>query len=82
MTHPRAWNRHVRALGKTAKPDAGLSRFHARYNLAASFEGVTLTDVSERTAEAHSSGIRVALAYSALEALDSALGKWIARAPD
>ena len=80
MTHPRVWNRYVRALGKTAKPDTGLSRFNARYNLATSFDGVTLTDVSERTAEAYSSGIRVALAYSALEALDSALGKRIARA--
>lgn len=79
MSHPRAWSRYVQALGKTAKPDAGLARFNARFHLATSFEGVLLDGVAERTAEAYSSGIRVALAYSALEALDSALGKRIAR---
>lgn len=74
-----AWSRYVLALGKKGKPDPGLARFNARFNLATSFEGVSLAGVSDRTVQAYSSGIRVALAYSALEALDSALGKRIAR---
>ena len=79
MTSARAWGRYTLALGKRDAPAAGLARFNARFNLATSFEGVTLVGVSERTAQAYSSGIGVALAYSALEALDSALGKRIAR---
>lgn len=79
MTSARAWGRYTLALGKRGTPAAGLARFNARFNLASSFEGVTLVGVSERTAHAYSSGIRVALAYSALEALDSALEKRVAR---
>lgn len=78
MTNASCWNRYVRSLGE-ARPDSALTRFNARFNLATSFVGVTLAGASERTAQAYSSGIRVALAYSALEALDSALGKRIAR---
>ena len=79
MANTRSWNRYIRSRGKAGRPDGAFARFNARFNLATSFEGVTLADVSERTAQAYSSGIRVALAYSALEALDSALGKRIAR---
>lgn len=79
MTHPHAWNRYVRALGKNPKPDAGLSRFNARFHLATSFEGVRLAGMTQRTELAYSAGVRVALSYSALEALDSALGKRAAR---
>ena len=79
MTNTSAWRRYIRSLGESGRPDSGLARFNSRFNLATSFERVTLAGVAERTAQAYSSGIRVALAYSALEALDSALGKRIAR---
>lgn len=79
MANASSWQRYIRSLGKAGQPESAFARFNARFNLATSFEGVTLTGVSERTAQAYSSGIRVALAYSALEALDSALGKRIAR---
>lgn len=79
MANTSSWNRYIQSRGKAERPDGAFARFNARFNLATSFEGVALTDISERTAQAYSSGIRVALAYSALEALDSALGKRIAR---
>ena len=79
MANVRSWNRYIRASGKAGRPEGAFARFNARFNLATSFEGVILEDVSDRTVQAYSSGIRVALAYSALEALDSALGKRIAR---
>lgn len=79
MTNASCWSRYISSLGE-AGPTSALARFNARFNLATSFEGVTLAGTSERTAQAYSSGIRVALAYSALEALDSALGKRVARA--
>lgn len=80
MTNTSSWRRYIRALGESGRPDAGLARFNARFNVATSFEGVVLDGVAERTAKAYSAGIRVALSYSALEALDSALGKRVGRA--
>lgn len=80
MAHPRAWRRYVGLLGKGKSPEVGLARFSARFHLATCFAGVMLRDLSERATAAYSAGIRVALSYSALEALDSALGKRIARA--
>ena len=79
MAHPRSWRRYVGSLAQGEGPHPGLARFNARFHLATSFEGVALRDVSERTTMAYSAGIRVGLSYSALEALDTALGKRIAR---
>lgn len=78
MTNASACHRYIRSRGKEERPDGAFARFNARFNLATSFEGISLADVSERTAQSYASGIRVALAYPALEALDSALGKRIA----
>lgn len=36
MSRPRAWSRYVQALGKTAKPDAGLARLNPSFHLATS----------------------------------------------
>lgn len=84
MANASSWNRYIRSLEKGGRPDSAFARFNARFNLATSFEGVLFAGVSDRTVQAYSSGIRVALAYSALEALESALGKRIAqtRMPD
>ena len=69
MANASSWNRYIRSLEKGGRPDSAFARFNARFNLATSFEGVLFAGVSDRTVQAYSSGIRVALAYSAFEAL-------------
>jgi hypothetical protein len=72
MGHPHAWSRYVAAPSVAGKPNGDFARFGARYSLASSLVGVSLDGISEATAEAYSSALGVALAYSALEALDKA----------
>lgn len=74
MAHPSAWRRYMQAR-KGGSPDPGLARFAARFRLAKAFDGVTLEGFAEQTEQAYSESIRVALSYSAVEALDSALGR-------
>lgn len=74
LTHPRAWRRYIQACnGKS--PEPGLARFAARFHLAKAFDGVTLQGFAQQTEQAYSAAIRAALSYSAVEALDSALGR-------
>jgi len=72
MPHPHAWRRFITASSVAGKPTGDFARFGARYNVASSLQGVTLDGISEVTAEAYSSALGVALAYSAVEALDKA----------
>jgi hypothetical protein len=72
MTHPHAWGRYITAPSVAGKPTGEFARFCARYSLASALEGVTLEGISESTSEAYSSALGVALAYSALEALNKA----------
>ncbi len=74
MANPTAWRRYIQAL-KGASPHPGLARFAARFNLATAFDGVNLEGVAQPTVAAYSAAIRVSLSYSAVEALDSALGR-------
>jgi hypothetical protein len=50
-----------------------LNRFAARYSMARQLTGVSFEGSSTATAEAYSAGLRVGLAYSALETLCGAL---------
>jgi hypothetical protein len=73
MTHPRAWCRYLAAPSVSGRPSGDLMRFGARYDLASSLEGVTFQGMPEPAADAYASALGVALAYSALEALDTAI---------
>ena len=76
MVHPRSWNRYTSALAMgSSRVDQGLSRFAARYRLAKSFERLQLRGFGADATEGYSSAMKVALAYSAQEALDAALGR-------
>jgi hypothetical protein len=72
MTHPHAWGRYIKAPSVAGKPTGEFARFCARYSLASALKGVTLKGVSGPTAEAYSSALGVALAYSSLESLNKA----------
>lgn len=72
MPHPHAWRRYITAPSVSGNPSGDFARFGARYSLAASLRSVDLDGIGEATAEAYSSALGVALAYSAVEALDKA----------
>ena len=73
MPHPRAWGRYLAAPSVSGRPSGDLMRFGARYDLASSLEGVTFQGMPEPTADSYASALGVALAYSALEALDTVI---------
>jgi len=50
-----------------------MNRFAARYSMARQLTGVSFEGASRATAEAYAAGLRVGLAYSALETLSGAL---------
>ena len=56
----------------SGNPSGDFARFGAQYRLAASLRSVDLDGIGEATAEAYSSDLGVALAYSAVEVLDKA----------
>lgn len=72
MPHPHAWRRYITAPSVSGNPSDEFARFGARYGLASSLEGIALGGIAKATAEAYSSALGVALAYSAVEALDKA----------
>jgi hypothetical protein len=57
------------------KPKINLARFAARYRFAGQLNNIELLNSSDSTTDSYLSAIRLALAYSALEALESELGK-------
>lgn len=82
LTHmPTAWKTYISRARESAKPVdpsskqfAALSRFAARYRVAHSVASLTFDGISSGTADAYFAALRVTLAYTALEALETALG--------
>jgi hypothetical protein len=75
MSRPKAWKHYIEALKKSGKkPDQMLATFAARYKLASSLEGIVLQGYSESTRNGYLVATKVAYAYSALEALERAIG--------
>lgn len=68
-----------RLEGRT--PDAALSRFAARYNVATATRGLRSSGLAAGSEAGYSAALRVTLAYSALEAFDAATGKRRRTAP-
>ena len=75
MTSPKSWSAFI-ALSPKGRVSkfTELSRFKARYSLARDFDVLTLSRGSKGIQDAYSSAMRVTLAYTALESLESALG--------
>lgn len=73
VSYPNAWQRFVKAHQTVPESKfADFSRFAARYRVATSFESVSFTGMAAGTQAGYTSAIRVALAYSTLEALGKA----------
>lgn len=70
--YPTDWKRY-RGLVQAGvlDEDGNLNRFAARYRMASKLEGVRFTGFSATTQAGYTEGLRVTLAYSALEALES-----------
>lgn len=73
-SNPRAWGRY-RALVDSGvlSSSATLSRFAARYRMARDLDTITFRTLSSSTATGYGVLLQVGLAYSALEALESAI---------
>lgn len=75
MTSPASWTSFVALCPNDAIRNASqLSRFKARYSLAINFQELTLSQGSQGLQDSYSSALRVTLAYTALESLETALG--------
>ncbi len=75
MTYPTAWSAYRRDL-RTTEPlphDAALSRFAARYRVACGFAAVDIEGASADLVSGYQCGLKVMLAYSALEGFERAL---------
>jgi hypothetical protein len=74
MTSPKSWSAFIAINPKGAGANfTQLSRFKARYSLAREFDALTLNKGSKGLQDSYSSALRVTLAYTALESLESAL---------
>ena len=75
MTSPKSWSAFI-ALSPKGRVSkfTELSKFKARYSLARDFDALTLSKGSKGIQDAYSSAMRVTLAYTTLESLESALG--------
>jgi hypothetical protein len=74
MTSPKSWSAFIALNPKGAGANfTQLSRFKARYSLARDFDALTLSKGSKGLQDSYSSALRVTLAYTALESLESAL---------
>lgn len=69
----REWRRLV-ADGEY-EDDRALNRFAARFRMASGMRAVTYPSMGRATAEGYSVALRVALAYTALEAWEKAMGR-------
>ncbi len=75
MGRPKAWKSYIGAVKNSGKnPDQMLANFAARYKLASSIEDIVLQGYSESTRHGYLAATKVAYAYSALEALERAIG--------
>lgn len=74
MTSPKSWSAFIALDPKGAGANfTQISRFKARYSLARDFDSLALSKGSEGLQDSYSSALRVTLAYTALESLESAL---------
>lgn len=74
MGNPRSWGHYRRLVADHGLAEtAAVNRFAARYRLASGFRSVQVDGVSQATREGFESGLRLTLAYSALESLEVAL---------
>jgi hypothetical protein len=72
---PKSWSRYVDKMTSTGgKPQAKFSRFRARFIVAKNLESISIKDMSVGTSDAYFAALRVTLAFTALEALENAIG--------
>jgi len=71
LTDPSAWKKYV-ALSSNAKDFAAFSRYRARYKLARGLSAIEVEGLAESTVESYFVALRVTLAYTALESLETA----------
>lgn len=70
--YPTDWKRYCSLVRAGALPAEGsVNRFAARYRMASKLESVHFLDYSDVTSAGYTEGLRVALAYSALETLEA-----------
>jgi hypothetical protein len=79
-TSPTLWKQYAARAGKPVNSDsvqgkrfAALSRFRARYRVAASAQSIQFNGLAAGTSDAYFASLRITLAYTALEALETAL---------
>lgn len=72
--YPTAWKTYRVYVADGSLPEDGdFNRYAARYRVASKLQEVRFTDLAEATARGYTEALRVALAYSALEALETAV---------
>lgn len=77
-TWPTAWRAYQSAVKAGQLPaNAAVNRFGARYRMARQLRTVRFVELSPALQDGYTAGLRLALAYSALEALEHALDKTI-----
>jgi len=80
---PSSWNVFIKFKERVTRTElAKASRYRARLQLAIGFRDLPLANVSIATAESYFVLVKLALAYSALEALESLTGKNSVRVTD
>ena len=74
MPSPTAWNSYIAIAGvKHDDTFTGLARFRARYVLSSDIQPITIDGSSAGLNDAYFACLRVTLAYTALDALESTL---------
>lgn len=74
LKNSQKWGTYVRFCNKNGvQIDTRLAKFNARYKLASAFTGLTAEGIEKPTLDVYSVIAKVALSYSALEALEKAL---------
>ncbi|NBY14739.1 MAG: hypothetical protein EBQ72_00070, partial [Actinobacteria bacterium] len=74
MADPTSWKKFVALKASySASEFAAFSRFRARYKLARGLESITVERMAQATVDSYFVALRVTLAYTALESLESAL---------
>ena len=72
---PKSWSRYVDKMASAGgKPKTKFSRFRARFILAKNLESISVAGLSEGTSRAYFAVLRLTLAFTALEALENAIG--------
>ena len=73
-TYPTQWRPYMQAVksGDLAM-DAGVNRFAARYRMARQLREVSFEGISEKAQAGYTTGLRLSLAYAALDALETAI---------